>query len=857
MGTPPRATARRPMSSSARVGRSSGFGDGARAAASARARAAASARETRFDHPPSSRFGGGPVTPIAERARRPATARAPSSVSRHRRGVHDRAPRAARTPARTPAPRATPRSPSVERLAGEYRSLGALAASVASTPRARPTTPSQRGPRYDLNGRRVDADADRGVSAPTRRRDPSPAIRSLREPSATPRARDDARGRWTRPSTAAVEYDLNGRRVVDKSGKRASSAATTRDRNRNRPATAAAAAAVATTTARRPASSSARRTRAPVPLNERPAFDAGPGGLGVDNRDPGGNVRASRRPATSTVSSPPVVDRDRVRARTSKRKSKVPVAARPKPSKTTTADRDRGRRRADADRRAREREREEDDDDDEDEDNEDDRAATSTSEAAFAAARETRRARVRTPSTSGRLSGVWVVSRGAVGTRRGTPRTARRSANSDAARPSAEFTAGYHRAHPPSAPASPATNATARRPRTASAAFDPERAAERFLEEHHGVHANGAVGGGGGGAGVEVGFDPRFDARPGTSAGADAVAAALSRAAALASAPSPSRLAAAYGSYQERSRGVPSRGGARSALRPRDARADRVRADELPALRRRQSRAKWPRARVLFGGARLRRLASRRARDGVSARATARAPTTVSAATHAPVPVSVARVPTLPPAPVPALPTAATVPVSPAASSRCVRHPRGDGESGRVRRLRVPTRDACERRRRRGGGVPSDGRRRPAPPPPISPRERRRPRAKTSDSNVRHFLIPSEDSQTLVRARVHFLTSHRKRRACVCADDARVVKSNNDNMGIDVRYQRRFGSRRLHDHLASLRFVVSRKTSSSLLRRKAGPRYRSTPERARARPFPSRPPTPPPPARCDTARTCP
>ena len=72
----------------------------------ARARAA-SGRETRFDHPPSSRLGGGPVTPIAERARRPATARAPSSVSRCRRDVHDRAPRAARTPARNPAPRAT------------------------------------------------------------------------------------------------------------------------------------------------------------------------------------------------------------------------------------------------------------------------------------------------------------------------------------------------------------------------------------------------------------------------------------------------------------------------------------------------------------------------------------------------------------------------------------------------------------------------------------------------------------------------------------------------------------------------------------------------------------------------------
>ena len=110
------------------------------------------------------------------------------------------------------------------------------------------------------------------------------------------------------------------------------------------------------------------------------------------------------------------------------------------------------------------------------------------------------------------------------------------------ARVGSEFTAGYHRAHPPSAPASPTIGATSRRPRTASAAADPERAAERFLEEHRGF-------GVGAGAGIEGGFEPRFDARPGTSAGADAVAATLSRAAALASAPSPSRLAAAYGSY--------------------------------------------------------------------------------------------------------------------------------------------------------------------------------------------------------------------------------------------------------------------------------------------------------------------
>ena len=286
MGTPPRATARRPMSSSARVGRSSGFGDGARAAASARARAAASGRETRFDHPPPSRLGGGPVTPIAERARRPATARAPSSVSRDRRDVHDRAPRAARTPAKNPAPRATPRSPSVERLAGEYRSLGALAASVASTPRARPNTPSQRGPRYDLNGRRVDAVRD--DRAQTRRPDTSPAVRSLREPPAGPCRRHHARGLRTRPSTAAVEYDLDGRRVGG-------------SRNRNRPATAAATTAEKT---RRLGSSSAWKTRAPVPLNERPAFDAGPGGLGVDNRDPRAVGVASRRRGTATVSPP-------------------------------------------------------------------------------------------------------------------------------------------------------------------------------------------------------------------------------------------------------------------------------------------------------------------------------------------------------------------------------------------------------------------------------------------------------------------------------------------------------------------------------------------------------------------------
>ena len=512
MGTPPRATARRPMSSSARVGRSSGFGDGARAAASARARAAASGRETRFDHL-HPRLGGGPVTPIAERARRPATARAILGLARPSR-LHDRAPRAARTPAKNPAPRATPRSPSVERLAGEYRSLGALAASVASTPRARPNTPSQRGPRYDLNGRRVDAVRD--DRAQTRRPDTSPAVRSLREPPAGPCRRHHARGLRTRPSTAAVEYDLDGRRVGG-------------SRNRNRPATAAATTAEKT---RRLGSSSAWKTRAPVPLNERPAFDAGPGGLGVDNRDPRAVGVASRRRGTATVS-PPVARGDRTRARTSETTSKT--ARKQKPSKHTDAPADRGRRRVADAKRADVKLEDVDDESGEEID-------------AFATTRETRRARVRTPSTSGRVSGSFGGFARGGGYASGYP--ADRAAFGESVRPrtastaraGSEFTAGYHRAHPPSAPASPTIGATSRRPRTASAAADPERAAERFLEEHRGF-------GVGAGAGIEGGFEPRFDARPGTSAGADAVAATLSRAAALASAPSPSRLAAAYGSY--------------------------------------------------------------------------------------------------------------------------------------------------------------------------------------------------------------------------------------------------------------------------------------------------------------------
>ena len=304
MGTPPRATARRPMSSSARVGRSSGFGDGARAAASARARAAASGRETRFDHPPPSRLGGGPVTPIAERARRPATARAPSSVSRDRRDVHDRAPRAARTPRRTPrrepplAP--PPSSASPASIAPPARSRRPSRARLARDQ----TPPSQRGPRYDLNGRRVDA-----FETTARRRDgqthPPPY-----DPFANhPPVRADAttreacgRDRPPPPSNTTSMVDASEDPEIETD-----------------PATAAATTAEKT---RRLGSSSAWKTRAPVPLNERPAFDAGPGGLGVDNRDPRAVGVASRRRGTATVS-PPVARGDRTRARTSETTSKM------------------------------------------------------------------------------------------------------------------------------------------------------------------------------------------------------------------------------------------------------------------------------------------------------------------------------------------------------------------------------------------------------------------------------------------------------------------------------------------------------------------------------------------------------
>ena len=208
MGTPPRATARRPMSSSARVGRSSGFGDGARAAASARARAAASGRETRFDHPPPSRLGGGPVTPIAERARRPATARAPSSVSRDRRDVHDRAPRAREPPRRTPRReppslplrRAPRRRVSLPRRARGVRREHASRATKHPLP-AWTTLRSERPPRRRRSRRpRADATARhiprRTIpSRTTRRSVPTPPRARLAD--ATVHRRRRIRPRWS------------------------------------------------------------------------------------------------------------------------------------------------------------------------------------------------------------------------------------------------------------------------------------------------------------------------------------------------------------------------------------------------------------------------------------------------------------------------------------------------------------------------------------------------------------------------------------------------------------------------------------------------------------------------------------
>jgi len=236
-----------------------------------------------------------------------------------------------------------PMSATKTRLMGQYASLGKLA---MATPRGgkenvgsnkpgsargkQPTTPRDL---YDYNGRRIDpngprkAFTPRSTNRPNRRafdeddededddaryegRRPATARRDegQRDPRDKPSARPKTSSRSTaRPSTATprVVYDGNGRRVTrdgrlardlewrdDEGGPGTSSGATVLRKTRwggfsveegpklsSRPGTAV--------NRTRPNTSSGSRTaRSSAGIHHRPAFDTGPGGLGIDHRDP-------------------------------------------------------------------------------------------------------------------------------------------------------------------------------------------------------------------------------------------------------------------------------------------------------------------------------------------------------------------------------------------------------------------------------------------------------------------------------------------------------------------------------------------------------------------------------------------
>ena len=228
-----------------------------------------------------------------------------------------------------------PMSATKTRLMGQYASLGKLAmatprgkenrgSNMPGSARKRLTTPRDL---YDYNGRRIDpngprkAFAPRSTNRPNRRAfdedDDDDDVRYDGRRPATARRRDErsrekssARPKTSarstaRPSTATprVEYDGNGRRVTrdgrlardlewrdNEGGPGTSSGATVLRKTRwggfsveedpklsSRPGTAV--------NRPRPNTSSGSRT-ARSSVGHRPAFDTGPGGLGIDHRDP-------------------------------------------------------------------------------------------------------------------------------------------------------------------------------------------------------------------------------------------------------------------------------------------------------------------------------------------------------------------------------------------------------------------------------------------------------------------------------------------------------------------------------------------------------------------------------------------
>ena len=238
-----------------------------------------------------------------------------------------------------------PMSASKERLMGQYSSLGKLAMAtpggkenrwdgVPGSARRRPTTPRDL---YDYNGRRIDPSARATTTTTTREAfTPRSNLRELDESDSRGRAGGRAAER-TRPSTASTarrrrpstaraafdkpEYDGDGRRITRDGRLR---------RDVEEPASARGGGATTirktrwggfeevplkrAVDPRRPSSSAGGRgntsARSSSSVLDRPAFDTGPGGLGIDHRDParinktekgkkttkaGGRVTASRR----------------------------------------------------------------------------------------------------------------------------------------------------------------------------------------------------------------------------------------------------------------------------------------------------------------------------------------------------------------------------------------------------------------------------------------------------------------------------------------------------------------------------------------------------------------------------------
>ena len=256
---------------------------------------------------------------IEERpSRRPATS---SNATANNRGLGSR-----------------PMSASKERLMGQYSSLGKLA---MATPRAapggkenrwdgapgsarrRPTTPRDL---YDYNGRRIDPSA-RAAAATTTTREaftPRSNRRELDDRDSRGRAGGHATER-TRPSTAASarrrpstaraasdkpEYDSDGRRITrdgrlrrdveEPAASRGGGATTIRKTRWGGFEEVPLKRAV---DPRRPSTATAgrgnRSARSTSSVLDRPAFDTGPGGLGIDHRDPARKNRTEKGKKTT------------------------------------------------------------------------------------------------------------------------------------------------------------------------------------------------------------------------------------------------------------------------------------------------------------------------------------------------------------------------------------------------------------------------------------------------------------------------------------------------------------------------------------------------------------------------------